>query len=423
MKFKRKIFCILILILVLLSTSSMASEPEIASQAAILVEESTQKILYEKNAYKKMYPASTTKVMTAILTLENCDLNDMAKISENAVYSIPRGYVNADIQPNEEMSINDLMYALMLKSANDAAVVLAEHIAGSVEEFSNMMNEKAKEIGCLNTHFVNPNGIHNENHYSTAYDLYLISSYAMKNETFRKYVSTVSYTLPATNLHQSADRICLTTNDLLRKNSKYYNPNVIGIKTGYTSEAKNCLISAAKKDDTELFSVVLYSGTDENGLSERYLDTNNLFDYGFNDFAFTDILSKNKVIKNIDIENGNKDTKNLNLIARENLSAYLKNDFDINSISPEITLNDELLAPIEEGDVLGKITYKIDDTEYSSYLIAEHDVLEKPDYSVYLILIGVFILFVGILLLKKSSKKSKKHKKMKKQKYDKVLTL
>lgn len=414
MKLKKKFLIILLTFLLFLGNYSYASEPDIASTSAILVENSTGKILYEKNAYEKMYPASTTKVMTAILTLENCNLDEMATVSKNAIYSLPNGYVNANLHEGEEMSVKDLLYALMVKSANDAAIVLAEHIGGSVEGFADMMNEKAKEIGCKNTHFVNPNGIHNDNHYSTAYDLYLIAQYGMKNETFRKYVSTTSYILPATNMHPTSDRICVTTNDMLRPKSKYYNENVIGIKTGYTTEAKNCLISGAKKDDIELISVVLHSGTNAEGLSERYVDTQNLFDYGFDDFEFTDILENNATVQNIEIENGNKDTKSLDLVAEKTLNAYVKKDFDINALSPEISLNENISAPISKGDVLGEVTYTIDDITYSTKLLASHDVVEKTNVVIFILLgLGICLLLLGISLLVTNPKKKSRKKKRK----------
>ena len=144
------------------------------SSSCLLMDAKTGKIIYAKNAYEKLYPASTTKLMTAILTLENCKLTDTAIVSHNAIYSIPVGYSHASLKEDEELTIEQLLNVLLIPSANDAAIVLAEHISGSVEEFSKLMNEKAKSLGCLNTNFVNPNGIQNKNHYSTAYDLALI---------------------------------------------------------------------------------------------------------------------------------------------------------------------------------------------------------------------------------------------------------
>ena len=411
MKLKRKIFGLFTIFVMIFCKISFAEEPNIASPAAILVEASTGKILYQKNAFDKMYPASTTKVMTAILVLENCDLNEMATVSYNAIYSLPSGYVNANLQKGEEISVKDLMYALMVKSANDAAIVLAEHIGGSVEGFADMMNEKAIELGCKNTHFVNPNGIHNDNHYSTAYDLYLMASYGMKNETFRKYVSTASYTLPATNLYPTTDRICITTNDMIRPKSRYYNENVIGIKTGYTTEAKNCLIAGAQKNNTELISVVLHSGTNTEGLSERYLDTNSLFDYGFQDFAFSDIVQKNEIVQNIEIENGKKNMKNLDLIAKNSLSGYFNKELDLESLSPEITLNENLMAPISTGDVLGSVSYTIDGEKYTTELLASHDVEKKFDVRILILPFAIVLLLLGIGMLKAQFRKKLKKKK------------
>ncbi len=414
MKFGKKIFSLFVLLLMFFSNLGFAIEPTVASSAAILVESRTGKILYEKNAYEKMYPASTTKVMTAILILENCDLNEMATVSHNAIYSLPSGYVNANLQKGEEISVKDLMYALMVKSANDAAIVLAEHLDGSVESFADRMNAKAVELGCQNTHFVNPNGIHNENHYSTAYDLYLMASYAMKNETFRKYVSTASYTLPSTNLYPTTDRVCVTTNDMIRPKSKYYDENVIGVKTGYTAEAKNCLIAASQKDGTELISVILHSGTNAEGLSERYVDTAALFDYGFENFAFSDVVEKNAIVKNIEIENGNKDTKSLDLVAKDTLSGYLAKDVDLESLSPEVNLNENLVAPIARGSVLGSATYSINGEKYTTELLASHDVEKKFDFRILILGIGIVLLLLGIAILRVQFRRKLNRKKRRK---------
>ena len=414
MKFRRKILIIFMLFCLVFMNFSFASEPNVASTAAILVESSTGKILYEKNAYEKMFPASTTKVLTAILVLESCDLNEIATVSHNAIYSIPNGYVNCNLQEGEKISVKDLMYALMVKSANDAAIVLAEHVGGSVENFANRMNEKAKEIGCKNTHFVNPNGIHDENHYTTAYVLYLMATYGMQNETFRNYVSTTSYTLPATNKYPTADRICITTNDMLRPGSKYYNENVIGIKTGYTKEAQNCLIAGFRKNNVELISVVLQAGTNSEGLSERYVDMQALFDYGFQDFDFSDIVTKNDVIQTIEIENGNKDTKNLDLITKDTLTSYIHNSTDLQSLAPKVELNEKLEAPIQAGDTLGKITYTVDDVEYTTELLAKSDVVKKIDVEIFVFIGGIALLIVGIMVLKASAKKTVKKKKHRK---------
>lgn len=242
MKFK-KFFILFLAIIFLSSSSCLATNISAECPAAILIHADTGKILYEKNAQRAMFPASTTKIMTAILVLENTKLSDTATVSYNAVRSVPAGYSRANLQIGEVFTIEQLLHVLLIPSANDAANVLAEHIGKSISNFADMMNQKAIEIGCKNTHFVNPSGIHDNNHYSTAYDLALIGQYAMKNDTFRNIVCKTSCSLPATDKYVSDDRVFTTTNDLLKINTStepdnYYYPYAIGIKTGFTTPAR-----------------------------------------------------------------------------------------------------------------------------------------------------------------------------------------
>ena len=167
------------------------------------MEYSTGKILFEKNLNKMMYPASTTKLMTAILVLEKCQLTDVATVSNSAVDSVPAGYSTAYLQKGEKLTIEQLLHVLLIPSANDAANVLAEHVGGSIANFANMMNSKAKEIGCENTNFKNPSGIHDENHYSTAYDLSLIAKHAMQFQTIKDIVQKTVYNIPKTDKYLS----------------------------------------------------------------------------------------------------------------------------------------------------------------------------------------------------------------------------
>lgn len=408
MKLKFKIILLFFLMIIGIQTISLADEVKLNSEAAILVEVSTGRIIYEKNSTKKMYPASTTKILTAILVIENCDLNEIVTVRESALSNIPSGYVTCNLQVGEQLSVNDLLYALMIPSANDAAYVLAEHVAGSVDDFSTMMNDKARELGCKTTHFVNPNGIHSDSHYSTAYDLYLIADYAMKNESFRKLVATTEYTLPATEQYPSDDRILKTTNELLNENSRnYYYKNAIGIKTGYTSKAGNCLVAGASRDGLEFIAVVLNGGTTNEGLNSRYVDSKKLFEYAYDNFTLTKIIEKGSVVKTVEIENATKDTKNLDLVIDETITVINNKSIDMNNVIPEINLNELLEAPIEAGDVIGNIKYKVDDIEYSANLLAKTSV-EKFDYSIYLIIFGIILLIIAFLIMKNSRKKSKK---------------
>lgn len=217
-----KYILVVTLLVIIFSMTVVYAEgdfPSTYSPTVLLMESRTGQVLFEKNGYTKAYPASTTKIMTAILVLENCSLTEKAKVSPNAINSVPSSYSNINLQADEELTVNQLLNVLMIGSANDAANVLAEHVAGSVESFCTMMNAKAVEIGCKNTHFVNPNGVHNKEHYSTAYDLALMGRYAMKNEEFRKLVTADNFTLPATNKFPTNDRVVTMTNLLLKKDT------------------------------------------------------------------------------------------------------------------------------------------------------------------------------------------------------------
>ncbi len=395
--------------------------PQTYSQADLLMEESTGTILYGKNIYKRMYPASTTKVMTAILTLEHCKLTDVATASHNAVYSVPVGYSNANIQEGEQLTIKDLLNVLLIPSANDAAFVLAEHIAGSVDAFSQMMNEKAKEIGCLNTNFVNPNGIHNENHYSTAYDLALIGKYAMQIPEFKQIVSKTSCSLPKTNKYYKEDRLFNTTNYLIKPNysksaTNYYYQYATGAKTGYTDTAKNCVIATATKDNTSLIVVTLLGKNTEEGLSQRWLDCKNLFEYGFNNFSFQSLATKNSVCQTSSVNGASSNTKNLNLVYSEDVNAYLPNNFDVSQISKTISLTQDLIAPIAKGTVLGNVSYTVGNLTFTTNIVAENDVFKSDIIKTIMEILLIIVVLTIISYILKFNNKHKKKKRKKKSK-------
>lgn len=414
MKNKNKIFVIFILIIssLIFCKSSFALEPNINAKAAISVEISTGKIVYEKNAYEKMFPASTTKVMTALLVLENCSLDEKETVSYEAIKAVPNGYSNANLQVGEEITVKDLLYALMLPSANEAANVLAEHVAGSVESFATMMNTRAEELGCKTTHFVNPNGIHNDGHYSTAYDLYLIAREAMKNDTFRKIVSTTKYTLPPTEIYSENDRTFTNTNKLIIYNNSnradnYYYKNAIGIKTGFTSQAGNCLISCASQDGLEFINVVLNCELTGEGLSYRFLDSIDLFNYDYNNYEKITLKEKDSKIDEIEIKNATKATKKIDVNIKDSIIVLKNKDILAEDIKPEIVYEEKILAPILKGQVIGTIKYNVDGIEYTSELIAGSDV-EQSMISIYLIIIGGILLLFAIIIMPK--KKKNKHK-------------
>ncbi len=424
MKLKKLILTLLILILLLpyQQTNAESNSPEITAGAALLMDSKTSKILYSKNESEKMYPASTTKIMTAILTLENCNLDDVVTVQYDAIASIPAGYSIAALQTGEQLTVNQLLQVMMVHSANDAANVLAYHIAGSIESFATMMNTKASELGLEHTHFTNPSGKHDENHYTTAYDLAKIMQYCMKSSTFRTLAGLKFCTIPATNKYD--ERIFTSTNELLtlvdNRNiaSNYYYRYAIAGKTGYTTQAKNCLVAVANKDDLELISVILSVGVYPNNISGKFVETKSLFDYGYNNYTIRKLREKDAIATQIEIGNGTKETKNLDLLISNDIIATIKQS-DLNTeFEPEIQINENLHAPIAQGQVLGKITYNIDGTSYSADLQAAHNV-EKSDFVTLIIqiIMALLILFLLYKLLFDEKNNRKKYSKKNRKKY------
>lgn len=373
------------------------------SSACILMDAKSGKILYSKNAYSKMYPASTTKLMTAILTLENCKLTDVATVSHNAIYSIPVGYSHANLKEGEELTIEQLLNVLLIPSANDAAIVLAEHISGSTDEFAKLMNQKAKDFGCQGTNFINPNGIHNKEHYSCAYDLALIGQYAMKFSDIMRIAMVKQYTLPTTNKYDKTDRIFNATNVLINDDSmnKYYYPYATGLKTGYTDSSGYCIVSTAKKDDMELIVVVLNASS----IANRFSDCKSLFDYGFEHYSYQTLQSIGSVVKTVEISNGTKETKQLDIVVKDDISVLLSSDIELNELEPNVELESDLKAPIAENKVIGKISYTIDGEIFSSDLVAASSVIPSSfEVLVFRVLLIFLILYIIYRLLKHNSK-------------------
>ena len=389
-------------------TNDNSDDLNIYSDAAILIDSKTGTILYSKASEEEMYPASTTKILTAILALEKCNLDDTVTVSKSAISSIPSGYSSAYLSEGEKISVNDLITVFLVHSANDAGYVLAEHISGSIEEFAKLMNEKALEIGCKHTHFTNPSGIHNENHYTTAYDLALIAKYCMQNSKFRNIVSMKTCTINATN--KFGIRKYTNTNDLINPSSKYYLEECVGIKTGYTAQAKNCLISACAKNNLGLICVVLGANQLHSGESSRYEDSINLFKYGYSNYSIKTFANKDDIIKNIEVKNGTKKTRNLDLTLEDSISGLVKNNENLPNAS--IVLNDTISAPISKGTILGTISYTVGNNTYTKNLVASHDVEEdKLLLFIFEIILGIVLLLILTTILISKSKKKRKKKK------------
>ena len=261
-----------------LASTDWPADISIDSDAGIVMDANTGVVLYGKNIHETYSPASITKVLTSLIVLEHCSLDDTVTFSESAVYNVESNSSSAGYDTGDTASVKDCLYALLLKSANEAANALAEHVAGSADAFAVLMNEKAAELGCQDSHFANPSGLNNEEHYVSAYDMALITRAAFENPTFAKIVETTYYKLPPNQKNPEGQGIS-PGNKLVKKNwPQYYRPDVLGGKTGYTSIALNTLVNGARQGDTTLITVILHSN------NTQYEDTSRLLDFGFNNF-------------------------------------------------------------------------------------------------------------------------------------------
>lgn len=397
----KKIFTILITFTIILFTNyySLANNTiELNASSALLIDNRTNKILYNKDANKRLFPASTTKIVTAIIVLENHSLNEEVTASYDAVMTIPSGYSTANIQIGEVLTVEQLLELLLVHSANDSANVLAEYAGGSIDSFVSMMNTKVNELGLTDTHFTNPYGLQEDNHYTTSHDLAVIMQYCLKNETFRKISGQASCAIPATN--KSEPRKYSSTNELLIAGNKNYYPYLIAGKTGYTSKAGGCLVSVAYNNNLELISVILNS-------NDRFGDTKKLFNYGYSNFSLKNIVNEDDIITSTNVKNAKKNSQNLDLKVTENVPVLVNNNDNLESISPQIEINSNIEAPIEEGQNLGKVSYTVNGVTYSTNLVASQNV-EKSEVLTYLFYgFGIIIL----ILLTYRIFASNKHKK------------
>ena len=260
------------------STVVSTAPPAVEAESAILMDADTGIVLYEKNIHTRQYPASITKIMTALLAQENCDMDEVITFSHTAVYTVERGSSNIGIDENETLTMEDALYALMLASANEVANGIAEHVAGSIDAFADLMNERAKELGCEDTHFANPHGLPDENHYTSAYDMALIARAFFYYDSLSTISGTPFYHISATATQP--DEIDLGNHNKMlpgtNRGSKYYYEGLVGGKTGYTDLARQTLVTCAERDGVRLVCVVM---KDES--PSQYKDSAALYDYGF----------------------------------------------------------------------------------------------------------------------------------------------
>lgn len=354
----KKIIYITLILSILIATFSInfsLSTSDILAEGAILIDANTGQILYDKNMHTPFKPASTTKVLTALLILEKFALDEKVVIDKDSPFtSGSRIY----IIEGEIFTIEQLLNAMLVESANDVAVALAIHHSGSVEAFASAMNAKAKELGALNSNFENPSGLDGKNHFSTAYDLALIGKAAMKNETLRSIVKKTSYQIPPSN-KQDETRYLSNSNKFLYSNSNInYKGKTIdikydivtGIKTGYTTAAGQCFIASATKDGRDLIAVILKSQG-----KNIYIDTRSMLDYGFDEFSNINIAKLGDEITTLTIED-----KEVQAVLKEDISLLMPLDYDKNLLEKTIIPSETLALPITADTVLASVefTYK-----------------------------------------------------------------
>lgn len=318
--------------------------PEITTESAIVMEASTGTVLYEKNGDMQSYPASITKVMTALLAIENGNLDDVVEFSEGAVYNTEGSSIVRDV--GEHLTLKDCLYSLMLASANDSAYAIAEHVGGDFDTFVNMMNDRAAKLGCTNTHFVNPHGLHDENHYTSTHDMALIAREAWKNETFRMFAGTKVYNLPPTEKHP--EELLMQNHHAMLypyKTSQYLYDYCLGGKTGYTTDSGNTLVTYAQKNGMTLICVVMRTIA-----PGHYVDTTALLNYCFDNFKLVNIAENE--------EGGSFSDKTGSFNTDEQ---YLQIDKKANIILPATAAFSDVQATLLEGSedssVVGTLQY------------------------------------------------------------------
>jgi len=400
----KKLTCVLFSAIFFFGGAFALKEPEIDAKAAILEEATTGEILYEKNADDRLFPASTTKLMTAIIAMEHGDRNSTVTVNQSALNGLAEMGGAVYLIPGEQMPFMDMMQYLLIHSGNDGANVIAESVAGSIQAFVTLMNEKAKELGCTNTHFTNTHGLHDDNHYTSARDLLKIAECAMKDPTIAQIVGTEQVTLAATNKHSALE--LTTTNYLISKikNGSYKYEGAIGIKTGFTTPAGYCLVGGAKSGDYTYYPVILGAPVEGDGVKGRYTYTADLFNYAIKNFSIQKMVSETDPVCEVSVRLG-KDKDSVILKPKTDFSAYLANDYDKNEVDVKYTVNDDIAAPIEPGDVLGSATFSYKGREYATIDLVASEKVERSgvlytiDRITKFLSSTAFKIIVGALLL------------------------
>lgn len=340
---------------------STGQVPIINAAAAIVMDMETGRVLFEKNAYAKLPIASTTKIMTGIIAIEMGNLDDEVTVSKQAseIWGSDIG-----LQPGEKLKLRDLLYGLMLSSGNDAAIAIAEHIGGTLENFLEMMNRKAKLIGARNTNFKSPHGLDMEGHYSTAYDLALIAKYALANPVFSKIVATKEAVIPKRNLHN--------TNEML----DLY-PGADGVKTGYTGKAGRCLVTSATREGWRIISVVL-------NCSSRYTraqSSKKILDYAFNNYIRYTLLEPGEIIGQLPVVKGLDENVPIGTVDK---IIYPLTKDELERLEKKVLLPESLNAPIFGGMDAGYIKFMLDGKVLAESKLKVWNDVARKDFKYYL---------------------------------------
>lgn len=357
---RKFIFLITFSILCLFILCSSVGALEISAKGAVLIEAESGDIVYGKNEHIKLPMASTTKIMTALVVLDNAELDEIVTI-EPCMVGIEGSSVY--LRVGEKLTVQDLLYALLLESANDASVALAIHVSGSIDDFAVLMNEKAKELGLESTHFSNPHGLDQEEHYTTPYELGVIAASAMKNEAFTKIVSTKKAVIPS--FDGEGSRVLINHNKLLRSYE-----GAIGIKTGFTKKCGRCLVSCAVRDGVMLICVTLNAPND-------WQDHKNMLDYGFTQYESISLATPYCYTVELNAIGGNKGS----FLAQncDTLQVTLKRQK--HNICAVLETNRFVSAPIRKGDLVGAIVYYDNDKVIGRVPLYAKESVEKLSYK------------------------------------------
>lgn len=338
--------------------NTTTSTPSITAETAVLMDATSGEILYDKNADQKMFPASITKLMTILLALEHGELTDEITFSHDAIYSIEPGSAHIAIQEGETLTLEQVLRAIILRSANEASNGVAEYVDGSIEEFAKHMTERAKELGCTTTNFVNANGLHDENHYTSAHDMALIAKELLTHEEYRNMMSERYYEIQPTN-KQTEVRYLHGQHQMLNPNAIYYYEDATGGKTGFTSEALNTLVTYAERDGMELIAVVMKC----NG-ADHYTDTAALFDYGFSNYESVKLLSAADHTATVKVTENYKDKSiergTITVSAAEDVYHTLPKGTDISAVKVEMDVPEQIEAPVTAGQTVGALKITLD---------------------------------------------------------------